>query len=59
MIPVVNIVGGGKVEVKAANGHASPAAKAAEQKSPEEIAAEQQKRFQEMRAKLLNVDQAD
>ncbi|MDQ3123576.1 MAG: ribonuclease J, partial [bacterium] len=59
VIPVVNIVGGGKIEVKAGNGHASPAAQAVAEKSPEDIAAEQQKRFQEMRAKLLNFDQAD
>lgn len=60
VIPVVNIIGGGKVETKvAANGHASGHAKEAAQKTPEQIAAEQQKRFQEMRAKLLNVDQAD
>lgn len=62
VIPVVNIVGGGKVETKVngngnGNGHAQP--QAVPQKSPEEIAAEQQKRFQEMRAKLLNQDQQD
>ncbi|MDQ3065226.1 MAG: ribonuclease J [bacterium] len=59
VIPVVNIVGGGKVEVSSHNGHSSPDAMAAEQKSPEDIAADQQKRFQEMRAKLLNYDQQD
>ncbi len=59
VIPVVNIIGGGKVEVKTNGGHASGHAKEAAQKTPEQIAAEQQKRFQEMRAKLLNVDQAD
>ncbi len=57
VIPVVNIVGGGKVETKVGNGNGQKQAVA--QKTPEEIAAEQQKRFQEMRAKLLNVDQAD
>ncbi len=61
VIPVVNIIGGGKVETKIGNGngHASEQGKAAVQKTPEQVAAEQQKRFQEMRAKLLNVDQAD
>src|SRR5690606_12051557 len=57
VIPVVNIIGGGKVETKIANGNGQQ--KEAAQKTPEQIAAEQQKRFQEMRAKLLNVDQAD
>lgn len=60
VIPVVNIIGGGKVETKVAGqAHASAHAKEAAQKTPEQIAAEQQKRFQEMRAKLLNVDQQD
>jgi ribonuclease J len=55
VIPVVNIVGGGKVETKVnGNGHDNQP-----QKTPEQIAAEQQKRFQEMRAKLLNTDQQD
>lgn len=60
VIPVVNIIGGGKVETKVAGqAHASGHAKEAAQKTPEQIAAEQQKRFQEMRQKLLNVDQQD
>lgn len=60
VIPVVNIIGGGKVETKVAGqAHASAHAHDVAQKTPEQIAAEQQKRFQEMRAKLLNVDQAD
>lgn len=59
VIPVVNIIGGGKVETKTNGGHASPEAKAVPEKSPEQVAAEQQKRFQEMRARLLNVDQQD
>jgi ribonuclease J len=59
VIPVVNIIGGGKP----ANGN--PAAKqqpgeAATQpeqpKTPEQVAAEQQRRFEEMRAKLLGQD---
>jgi ribonuclease J len=52
VIPVVNIVnggGGGKAAEK--NGQTQ-----GKQKSPEEIAAEQQKRFQEMRARLLTQD---
>lgn len=48
VIPVVNVIGG-KGEVKTtANGDRT--------KSSEEIAAEQQKRFQELRAKLLTQD---
>ncbi len=61
VIPVVNIVGGGKVETRVngnnngnGNGHQEVV-----QKSPEEVAADQQRRFQEMRAKLLNTDQQD
>ncbi len=59
VIPVVNIIGGGKVETKTNGGHASAQAKKAAEKTPEQIAAEQQKRFEEMRAKLLNADQQD
>lgn len=59
VIPVVNIIGGGKVETKVNGGHASAQAKSTPEKTPEQIAAEQQKRFQEMRSKLLNVDQQD
>jgi ribonuclease J len=56
VIPVVNIIGGGgggqpKGEQKQANGQPAP-----KPKSPEEVAAEQQKRFQEMRARLLTQD---
>jgi ribonuclease J len=55
VIPVVNVIsggGGGKSSSNdAKNGQASTA-----QKSPEEIAADQQKRFQEMRARLLTQD---
>lgn len=56
IIPVVNVIGGkgeggknGKVAGK----------KAAPEKTPEQIAAEQQRRFEEMRARLLNTDQRD
>jgi ribonuclease J len=47
VIPVVNVIGG-KPEAKTAAGGRT--------KSSEEIAAEQQKRFQELRAKLLTQD---
>lgn len=55
VIPVVNIVGGGKGESKPGK----QGGKQAPEKTPEQIAAEQQKRFQDMRAKLLNADQQD
>lgn len=52
VIPVVNVIGGG--------GAKNDGGKAGQQqgktKTPEEIAAEQQKRFQEMRARLLTQD---
>jgi ribonuclease J len=50
VIPVVNVIGG-KVEVKTV--HQSKT------KSAEEMAGDQQKRFQEMRARLLSQDQPD
>ena len=50
VIPVVNVVGG-KVEAKTVF--------QAKTKTEEEIAAEQQRRFQEMRARLLGQDQPD
>lgn len=59
VIPVVNVIGG-KVEAKTvhangdSHGNGQPQAKPAE-----DIAAEQQKRFQEMRARLLGQDQPD
>lgn len=61
VIPVVNVVSGGgggnaggqKTDKK------QPEAAIPVQKTPEQIAAEQQKRFQEMRAKLLGLDQPD
>lgn len=57
VIPVVNIIGSkGEAGKGAKNGaHKKPAP----EKTPEQIAAEQQKRFQDMRAKLLNADQRD
>lgn len=48
VIPVVNVIGGKPTDVKTSSG--SP------QKSSEQIAADQQKRFQEMRARLLTQD---
>ncbi len=55
VIPVVNVisVSGGKPPARAKDG--SPG-KQEPEKTPEEIAAEQQKRFQEMRARLLTQD---
>lgn len=55
VIPVVNIIGGGK------NGNGNGKKQAGKQPNkpeptPEEIAAEQQRRFEEMRAKLLGQD---
>lgn len=55
VIPVVNIVGG-KSETKKGEGGGQSPKPAEPQKTPEEIAAEQQKRFQEMRERLLNQD---
>lgn len=68
VIPVVNVIGGGNGNGSGApkndrkqqpnNGGASSSPQP-EEKSPEQLAAEQQKRFQEMRAKLLGLDQPD
>lgn len=53
VIPVVNVIGG-KSEVKSnGNGKNKP------QKAPDEVAREQQQRFQELRARLLGQDQPD
>lgn len=54
VIPVVNILGG-KNEKQPAAGEANGEA-AEKQKSPEEVASEQQARFQAMRERLLNQD---
>ena len=52
VIPVINIIGGGKPD-----GKKQPiAGKPQVEKSPEQLAAEQQDRFQQMRAKLLGQD---
>ena len=53
VIPVVNIIGGGNKNEQRGNNNNKDNAKV---KSPEEIAAEQQRRFQEMRARLLTQD---
>lgn len=54
VIPVVNVIGGGRVEKpkNGQNGHTESNG----QKSPEEIAMEQQRRFAQMRQRLLNQD---
>lgn len=56
VIPVVNVISGrtssGKVEAQTVHANKEP-------KSVEDQAAEQQKRFQEMRARLLGQDQTD
>ena len=61
VIPVVNVVGGSRPEGQ--NDRSSTTRSDGEpvpvEKSPEEVAAEQQKRFQEMRARLLGTDQQD
>ncbi len=56
VIPVVNVISGGRNgtgKVEAQTVHAN------KDKSAEDLAAEQQKRFQEMRARLLGQDQTD
>jgi ribonuclease J len=58
VIPVVNVIGGGKPQgqgdSKAKNNSQKQSKQ--EEKSPEQIAADQQRRFEEMRAKLLGQD---
>ncbi len=62
VIPVVNVIGGGRTEGQQRgegrqnNGQRQQSAEQPVQKTPEQIAAEQQQRFQEMRMKLLNQD---
>lgn len=62
VIPVINVIsGGGRPEGKPQNGQTQQNGQdqgqpAEKQKSPEELAADQQKRFQEMRARLLTQD---
>jgi len=62
VIPVVNVIGGGKPEGKSGNGGrgprpSNPSEPAEPAKTPEELVDDQQKRFQEMRARLLGSDQ--
>jgi len=52
VIPVVNIISGGGAPKQGQKKTDQPA----DQKTPEQIAADQQKRFQEMRARLLTQD---
>ena len=62
VIPVVNVVGGGKpagdkpARGGARNGDRPPANPAEPAKTPEDMAEEQKQRFEEMRARLLNQD---
>lgn len=56
VIPVVNVVSGGKAEGTATKQPAGKEAPVVKEKTPEEIAAEQQARFQAMRERLLNQD---
>ncbi|MEO7364228.1 MAG: hypothetical protein ABIV43_01825, partial [Candidatus Saccharimonadales bacterium] len=59
VIPVINVIsggGGGKSGGDKKTGNGQPDAPESKPKSPEEIAAEQQQRFQEMRARLLTQD---
>ncbi len=57
VIPVVNVVGGKSESKNGKNTRGDD--KKVEEKTPEQIASEQQKRFEAMRAKLLNTDQQD
>ncbi|HET8991413.1 MAG TPA: ribonuclease J [Candidatus Saccharimonadales bacterium] len=54
VIPVVNVISGGGGNKN--NGDKKPQQEKVEAKTPEQIAAEQQKRFQEMRTRLLAQD---
>jgi ribonuclease J len=62
VIPVVNIIAGGSGKTNQGQGEAKKPGQAAQKpavelvRTPEQIAAEQQKRFQEMRARLLTQD---
>lgn len=54
VIPVVNVIGAGKNESRTVHGASDGATM--QNKSPEELAAEQQERFQRMRERLLGQD---
>lgn len=56
VIPVVNVIGGGGNGNGAKHGDKKQGAKPQADKSPEQIAADQQQRFEKMRAKLLGQD---
>lgn len=56
VIPVVNVIGSKNEKQKAAGDQVSVEQATEKQKTPEEIAAEQQARFQAMRERLLNQD---
>lgn len=56
VIPVVNVIGSKNEKQKAAGDQVSVEQVTEKQKTPEEIAAEQQARFQAMRERLLNQD---
>jgi ribonuclease J len=61
VIPVINVIGGGRGGTqpnKQQNGETKPKGQN-EPPTPEQIAAEQQRRFEEMRARLLGQDQQD
>jgi ribonuclease J len=53
VIPVVNVIGGGNAKNGDRNGNQKGGKPAAPEKTPEQLADEQQKRFAELRAKLL------
>jgi ribonuclease J len=66
VIPVVNVVGGGKPAGdkparggNARNGDRPPANPAEQSKTPDDMAEEQKQRFEEMRARLLNQKTGD
>ncbi|PID32215.1 serine hydrolase [Candidatus Saccharibacteria bacterium] len=60
VIPVVNVVSGGGGGRQSDKQHNQKQAKQEQPaKTPEQLAVEQQKRFQEMRARLLGTDQPD
>jgi ribonuclease J len=56
VIPVINVISGGGGKQPAGDGKKGGNQQPVKEKSPEEVAAEQQKRFQEMRARLLTQD---
>jgi len=57
VIPVINIIGGGKQEGgRQSNGNGAKNTDQPKQKTPEELAREQEQRFQQMRERLLTQD---